>query len=63
MSPEKPGELAISIYPGQGTTGDGVNGDHVILAPPYNITAEDVTTIVELTGKAIDDVFEKLAKA
>lgn len=60
MAP-RPGDIAISIYPGQGTA-DGETGDHVLLAPPYNITKEDVEVIVDLTAKAVEDVFEELKK-
>lgn len=47
----------MSIYPGTGTV-DGKNGDHVILAPAYNITKEDVEEIVDITAKLITTFFE-----
>ncbi|KAI3329232.1 exocyst complex protein exo70 [Xylariaceae sp. AK1471] len=34
----------IAVYPGAGTA-DGVNGDHIIISPPYNISPADVETI------------------
>ncbi len=32
---------------------DGRSGDHVLLAPPYNITREDVEQIVKLTVRVV----------
>ncbi|EFX04672.1 exocyst complex protein exo70 [Grosmannia clavigera kw1407] len=34
----------IAVYPGSGTA-DGVSGDHIILAPPYNVTRAEVDEI------------------
>ncbi|KAI9721285.1 MAG: hypothetical protein M1812_002447 [Candelaria pacifica] len=42
----------ISLYPGNGTV-DGRAGDHILLAPPYNITREDVEEMVERTARVI----------
>lgn len=47
---------AIVVYPGGGTV-DGVAGDHIILAPPYNVTASDVEYIVQTVSKLIEDFF------
>ena len=38
----------LVIYPGSGTV-DGVAGDHLIVAPPYNVTAAQIEEIVEAT--------------
>jgi adenosylmethionine-8-amino-7-oxononanoate aminotransferase len=46
----------ISIYPGTGTA-DGVNGDHILLAPAYNVTSEDVRMIVDTTVSVIEAFF------
>ncbi|KAK7927757.1 exocyst complex protein exo70 protein [Apiospora marii] len=46
----------IAVYPGAGTV-DGVNGDHVIISPPYNITAAEVEEIVRTMRRLIDDFF------
>ncbi|KAF4550679.1 Aminotransferase class-III-like protein 2 [Elsinoe fawcettii] len=48
----------FSIYPGTGTV-DGKNGDHVLLAPSYRSTREDVETIVDLTARVITQYFEE----
>lgn len=36
----------LIVYPGTGTM-DGVSGDHLIVAPPYNVTADQVAEIVD----------------
>jgi adenosylmethionine-8-amino-7-oxononanoate aminotransferase len=37
-----------------GGTIDGKVGDHIIVAPPYIVTATDIDTIVERLGDAVD---------
>jgi hypothetical protein len=49
----------ISIYPGNGTA-DGVNGDHVLLAPAYNVTSGDVHMIVNTMASVIATFFDGL---
>ncbi|KAJ5090249.1 hypothetical protein N7532_008933 [Penicillium argentinense] len=46
---------AISLMPGNGGA-DGVNGDHICLAPPYNTTKEEIEMIVERTVNVIQEV-------
>jgi adenosylmethionine-8-amino-7-oxononanoate aminotransferase len=43
----------LAIYPMGGTI-DGKQGDHVIIAPPYIVTAADIYAIVERLGEAVD---------
>jgi adenosylmethionine-8-amino-7-oxononanoate aminotransferase len=43
----------LATYPMGGTI-DGKRGDHVILAPPYIVTAADIDTIVARLGDAVD---------
>ena len=45
----------LLIYPGGGTV-DGRSGDHILLAPPYNVTDAELELIVELLGQTIDAV-------
>lgn len=45
----------ISLYPGSGMV-DGVAGDHVLIAPAYNITAEEIDHIVSLATNVIQAV-------
>lgn len=44
--------LGLVCYPSSGTA-DGVNGDHVLLAPPFTIDAGHVDEIVEKLGAAL----------
>jgi adenosylmethionine-8-amino-7-oxononanoate aminotransferase len=43
----------LLVYPGSGTM-DGTRGDHVLLAPPYNVTDTEIDVIVERLGVAVD---------
>lgn len=52
-------KYCISIYPGQGCV-DGIRGDHLMLAPAYNVTKEEVDLIVDQTVGAIDEFFANL---
>ena len=45
----------LLIYPGGGTA-DGRTGDHILLAPPYNVTDEELERIVSLLGETVDVV-------
>ena len=44
----------LMVYPMGGTI-DGTRGDHVLLAPPFIVTAEQIGEIVDRLGSAIDD--------
>ena len=48
-------DRGLLIYPSGGTI-DGRNGDHILLAPPYNVTGEELDTIVDLLGQTVDAV-------
>ncbi|KAI4255373.1 MAG: hypothetical protein LQ352_002605 [Teloschistes flavicans] len=52
-------EPGIMLYPGAGSV-DGWTGDHVIIAPPYNTTGEEIEMIVAATYKAVVSVCERL---
>ena len=45
----------LLIYPGGGTA-DGRSGDHILLAPPYNVTDNELGTIVGLLGETVGAV-------
>lgn len=47
----------ISLYPGSGTV-DGIKGDHILIAPAYNVTSADVHMIVDTTASVIRAFFE-----
>jgi len=46
-------ERGLACYPAGGTA-DGRRGDHVLLAPPYISTSEDIDMIVDRLGQAVD---------
>lgn len=48
----------ISIYPGTGTV-DGINGDHILLAPAYNVKANEIHMVVENTVAVINAFFKE----
>ena len=45
-------QMGLICYPSSGTA-DGVNGDHVLLAPPFTVTEAQVEEIVATLGRAI----------
>ena len=49
----------LGCYPGGGTV-DGVRGDHVLLAPPYITSAEEIDVIVDKLGAAVDNVLRSV---
>ncbi len=46
-------DRGLAIYPMGGTI-DGRQGDHVLIAPPYIVTAAEIDTIVDRLGAAVD---------
>jgi adenosylmethionine-8-amino-7-oxononanoate aminotransferase len=50
-------EAGLACYPGGGTA-DGRRGDHVLLAPPYIATADEIDMIVERLGVAVDSALK-----
>lgn len=52
-------EYAISLYGCTGTV-DGIRGDHIVLAPPYNVSKEEIDMIVDTTASVLADVFAGL---
>src|SRR5262249_8224117 len=49
----------LACYPTGGTM-DGRLGDHVMLAPPYIATADDIDLIVEKLASAVDDALKQI---
>jgi adenosylmethionine-8-amino-7-oxononanoate aminotransferase len=45
----------LLIYPGGGTA-DGRAGDHILLAPPYNVTDEELDMIVDLLADTLEAI-------
>ena len=48
----------LLIYPGGGTA-DGRAGDHILLAPPYNVTNEELELIVDLLTDTLEAVLPR----
>ncbi|MCT7296448.1 aspartate aminotransferase family protein [Ralstonia sp. CHL-2022] len=46
-------QRGLMVYPMGGTI-DGRRGDHILLAPPFIATAQDIDAIVERLGDAVD---------
>ncbi|MFP4538208.1 MAG: aspartate aminotransferase family protein [Dichotomicrobium sp.] len=57
-------EVAIAngliCYPASGTA-DGVSGDHVLLAPPFNISEDELALLVERLDASIDETLARTA--
>jgi adenosylmethionine-8-amino-7-oxononanoate aminotransferase len=51
----------LICYPAGGNV-DGIKGDHVILAPPYNATEGELGEIVDKLATSLKQVFEELPK-
>jgi len=52
-------EGGLGCYPSGGTV-DGRSGDHVLLAPPYICTPDDIDMIVERLGSAVDSALKSV---
>jgi adenosylmethionine-8-amino-7-oxononanoate aminotransferase len=46
-------QRGLMVYPMGGTI-DGQRGDHILLAPPFIATEQDIDAIVERLGDAVD---------
>ena len=46
----------MCVYPGTGTN-NGIEGDHIIIAPPYNISEQELRFMVKQISVAIKDFF------
>ncbi|KAF2683633.1 aminotransferase-like protein [Lentithecium fluviatile CBS 122367] len=49
-------DYQIYVYPGTGTA-NGEEGDHIIIAPPFNATEADIRWLVDRVAKVIIDYF------
>jgi len=50
----------VVVLAGQPGLVEGVAGDHLLLAPPYVITREEIETVVETLGSALAEVGDEL---
>jgi len=54
-------ERGLACYPGGGTA-DGLRGDHVLLAPPYIVSVEEIDLLVDRLGTAIDAAINDITR-
>lgn len=52
-------DAGLMVYASGGTI-DGLHGDHVLLAPPFNVTSDDVDVIVERLQTAVANALKPL---
>ncbi|KAK1056984.1 hypothetical protein LTR74_014519 [Friedmanniomyces endolithicus] len=48
----------ISLYPGTGSV-NGRSGDHILIAPAYTVTAQEIQHIVDVTARVVELFFYK----
>ncbi|KAL1842607.1 hypothetical protein VTJ49DRAFT_4655 [Mycothermus thermophilus] len=53
-------EYGIGVYPGGGSADDCIRGDHIIISPAFNVSADEIEWIVETVGRLIEDYFVDL---
>ena len=51
----------LICYPGGGTA-DGESGDHVLIAPPFNVTRPQIEEIVAKLASALDGALQTLPR-
>ena len=47
------------MYPGTGCA-DGILGDHVLIAPAYNVTREEIDLLMRVLKETVDEVFDEV---
>jgi adenosylmethionine-8-amino-7-oxononanoate aminotransferase len=52
-------ERGLIVYPGSGSV-DGIRGDHVLIAPPFVISDEEIDEMVDVLRQAVLDVWEEI---
>ena len=55
-------ERGVLVYSGTGMA-DGIDGDMILLGPPFVVTDSELDRIVEVVGEAIDAAVEEVAAA
>ncbi|CAI7644943.1 unnamed protein product [Penicillium bialowiezense] len=50
---------SVSLYGCSGTV-DGIRGDHLVLAPPYIVTKEEIDILVDTLAKVLEEIFASL---
>ena len=46
-------ESGLMVYPSSGCV-DGVSGDHVLMAPPFNVKENEIDLIIEKLSQALE---------
>ncbi|KAJ6160335.1 hypothetical protein N7470_003731 [Penicillium chermesinum] len=59
---EKGLQHGVSLYSSPGTV-DGIRGDHVIIAPPFIVSKEEIDIIVDTTAVVLEEVLAGLASS
>jgi adenosylmethionine-8-amino-7-oxononanoate aminotransferase len=54
-------ENGLACYPAGGTV-DGRSGDHILLAPPFIATSDDIDMIVDRLGSAVDSALKAIGR-
>jgi len=49
----------VSLYGCSGTV-DGIRGDHLVLAPPYIVSKEEIDILVDTLAKVLEEIFASL---
>lgn len=53
-------QYSLSLYPGTASA-EGFDGDHVLLAPAYNVGEDEIRHMVSLTTRVIEEYFRDMA--
>lgn len=51
-------ERGVIFYPGSGSV-DGIQGDHLMVAPPFVITEGEIDELVSVLGETVLDVWKE----
>jgi adenosylmethionine-8-amino-7-oxononanoate aminotransferase len=55
-------QRGVSIYPGAKGTADGIDGDHILISPPYNVTEEELDMIASALRLSIEIVVDSFTQ-
>jgi adenosylmethionine-8-amino-7-oxononanoate aminotransferase len=48
-------EMGVAVYPGAGTV-DGIEGDHVLIVPPYTVSDAELEVVIIVLKNAYDKI-------
>lgn len=51
-------EYGLSVYPAGGGGAEGLQGDAIIISPPYTVTEGEVRMLVDTLARMINDYFK-----